>query len=125
VTFVGYAVTIFSAILAAVGIVQLSIRFFSKKTSFHKLVMAIVHDRLFYLLPLYLDRGYITKEEMLNIKLLFDPYKDCGGNGHIDVLMHRNMQLPLRMNSDTSKLPKVEDIHKGSEVIIKKKGNNS
>ena len=62
-----------------------------------KMLLGIAHDRLVYLTWLYIERGSVTKEEFENIhKYLYLPYKELGGNGTVERLVHEVEKLPIK-----------------------------
>ena len=68
-----------------------------RKDTKRKMLMGLAHDRLVYLSLIYLDRGYVSKEEYENIhKYLFLPYKDLDGNGTVAHLVEKVSQLPIK-----------------------------
>lgn len=45
----------------------------------------------------YVERGWITKDEFEEFRILFyEPYKAIGGNGLVDRIMHAVENLPLK-----------------------------
>jgi hypothetical protein len=45
----------------------------------------------------YVERGWITKDEFEEFRILFyEPYKAIGGNGLVDRIMHAVESLPLK-----------------------------
>lgn len=42
---------------------------------------AIQHDRIYSLTEEYINRGYVTLDELDNLDYLFQSYKEQGGNG--------------------------------------------
>lgn len=52
-------------------------------------VLAMLHDRLLQSLVYFLKVKEITSDEMDNIKLLYEAYKNLGGNGTIKILYER------------------------------------
>lgn len=71
-----------------------------KDSAERKMLMALAHDRLYYLLESMLEeyqtgkRKGITTEEFENIKILFDGYKSLGGNGTCERLYKEVDKLP-------------------------------
>lgn len=52
-------------------------------------VLALLHDRLLQSLVYFLKVKEITSDEMDNIKLMYEAYKELGGNGTIKILYER------------------------------------
>jgi len=62
-----------------------------------KLLIGSAHDRISYLCESYIKKGYITKDELVNLQNnLIVPYKKLGGNGGVKALVTIVMQLPVR-----------------------------
>lgn len=54
----------------------------SKNTSSTaKMLTGLAHDRILYLTERYIRRGAITSKEKTNLKYLYEPYHELGGNG--------------------------------------------
>lgn len=61
-----------------------------------KLLLGLAHDRIMYLSGVYIDRGYITKDEYENLHdYLYIPYAANGGNGTAKKAMGEIDKLPL------------------------------
>lgn len=53
----------------------------SKHSAQTRMLLALGHDKILYLTDKYVRRGAITLKEKRNLKFLYEPYADCGGNG--------------------------------------------
>lgn len=53
----------------------------SKHSAQSRMLLALGHDKILYLTDKYVRRGAITLKEKRNLKFLYEPYADCGGNG--------------------------------------------
>lgn len=66
------------------------------KDAKNKLLIGLAHDRLMYLGGVYVQRGYITKDEYENFHTyLYKPYTEAGGNGSVTRMMIEVDKLPL------------------------------
>lgn len=67
------------------------------KAAIDQLLMVIVYERITSQGMRYIQRGWISKDELEDFrKLLFEPYKALGGNGVAERIMHDVDLLPLR-----------------------------
>jgi len=72
-----------------------------KKDSRTQLLLAMAHDRIFYLGLSYIERGYITREDLTGIqKYLAKPYFELSGNGAVKRIMEEVEKLPIRSVND-------------------------
>ena len=71
-----------------------------KKVDKQKLIeagmLAILHDRLYQLGREYIERGWITLEELKNMEYLYESYHALGGNGTGTEIWERVKNLPVR-----------------------------
>ena len=69
------------------------------KSATDRLLMGLAYEKLVLLGEMYLTRGWISRAELADIhKYLYEPYKELGGNGTVEHIMHHVEQLPLRNN---------------------------
>lgn len=66
------------------------------KTVVQKAVLALLHDKLYYLCEKHISNGYITVDELNNLTYLFEPYHAMGGNGTCEQLYNDCKNLPKR-----------------------------
>lgn len=52
-----------------------------KKSVERAALLALLHDRLYYLMQGYIKEGEITADEYENVECLYSSYKSMGGNG--------------------------------------------
>jgi hypothetical protein len=72
----------------------------TKKNATTKLLMGIAYDQITGLGIGYIERGWISKDELEELlKYFFEPYKDLGGNGIAERIMNEVKVLPLRQYS--------------------------
>jgi len=96
-----YILTIFGAVIASGGFWTFIQSRMTKKDMRTKLLLGIAHDRILYLGIMYINRGHITKEELVNIqKYLAEPYYKLGGNSIVETVMSRVLKLPLKEDKD-------------------------
>lgn len=64
--------------------------------AFVDLLKGLAHDRIVYNGNIYLNRGWITKDEYADfVKYLYEPYERIGGNGMARKVMREVDNLPL------------------------------
>lgn len=56
--------------------------------------VALLGDKIYHLSQSYLDRGWVSVEELKNLERLYKSYKASGGNSTAEVLYLRVQQLP-------------------------------
>lgn len=93
-------ITILLAIFGCTGFWQLILWLVqsraSKKSTEHKALTGLLHDRIFSLCNRYIDVGSITAEEYRNLLALYEPYQALGGNGTARALKEEVDRLPIR-----------------------------
>lgn len=89
-------VSIIIAIFASSGFWQFIIYKQNRNDNKSKAVLALLHDKLYYLCEKYLKLGYITVEDFENINYLYEPYINMGGNGTITILYDKIKKLPQK-----------------------------
>lgn len=67
----------------------------SKRSVEKKALLALLHDKLYFLCQSYIDKGSITLEELENIEYLYSPYRSLGGNGTCEKLYDKILSLPI------------------------------
>lgn len=67
-----------------------------KKSSYSKAILALLHDRLYFLLEKYIERGWVTPDEHENIVYLYEPYLEMHGNGTCKRLFSEFNELPIK-----------------------------
>ena len=58
-------------------------------------IRALLHDRVFEISKMLIQRGSVTTEEYDNLKYLFEPYQEMGGNGTCQRLKAEVDKLPI------------------------------
>lgn len=60
------------------------------------MLVGLAHDRIIELGLIYIERGYVTKDEYENLHdYLFVPYEKLGGNGSAKKVMVEVDKLPI------------------------------
>lgn len=68
-----------------------------KLDNIQDMLIGLGHDRIIYLGSVYIQNGYITKDEFSNLNdYLYIPYRNLGGNGTAEKVMNEVKQLPLK-----------------------------
>nr|DAU72732.1 MAG TPA: holin protein [Caudoviricetes sp.] len=63
-------------------------------------MLGLAHDRIVNLCMIYLDRGYILKDEYDDlVKYLIKPYSAFGGNGLAEKLFEEVKELPIKRST--------------------------
>ena len=90
-------IMIFGAVMASGGFWTLIQNRMQKNDMRTRLLLGVAHDRIIYLGLTYVNRGYVTKEELTNIKkYLAEPYFKLGGNSIVETVMERVNKLPIK-----------------------------
>jgi len=88
--------TVFSSVLASSGLWAFIVKKGENKDVKTEMLVGLGHDRIVYLGMIYIERGYITKDEYENIHdYLFIPYTKMGGNGSAKRIMDEVNKLPI------------------------------
>lgn len=67
------------------------------KTATDRLLLGLAYDKIVSLGMSYIDRGWISRDEYEDFQnYLYIPYKESGGNGVAERIMHDVSLLPLR-----------------------------
>lgn len=66
-------------------------------------IMALLHDRLYQSCSALLKKGFCTMEDRHNLEYLYVPYKALGGNGNVESLYHKCMELPIMAGQNKNK----------------------
>lgn len=68
----------------------------AEQAALKEAVLALLHDRLYSLSRFYIDRGWITIQDLDNLEYLYTAYHALGGNGTGTELFMRCKALPIR-----------------------------
>ena len=67
-----------------------------KKSLQSQMLIGLAHDRIVSLGMIYIERGWITKDEYENLRdYLYEPYKALGGNGSAKRVMEGVNRLKI------------------------------
>ena len=70
------------------------------KNATTKLMMGLAYDKIVFLGLKYIERGWITTEELDDFrKYFYEPYRDLGGNGVAEKVMGEIDKLHLRSHT--------------------------
>ena len=69
------------------------------KSAFEKGLLSLLHDKIYFLAGKYIGRGGITVDELDNLRYLYEPYEEMGGNG-----------TGKRLYDDCCKLPIISEV---------------
>lgn len=89
-------IEIFAAIFLCDGFWRLIERRYAKKDVKARAILALLHDKIYYLCERHIQRGEITVDELENLTCLYEPYKEMGGNGTCERLYGECSSLPKR-----------------------------
>lgn len=89
-------IVLLTAMLASSGMWAFLERKSNRKDDKVKLLLGLAHDRIVSLGMVYIDRGFITKDEYEDFHTyLYDPYKTFGGNGLAEKVVEAVSKLPF------------------------------
>lgn len=92
-------ISVIAAVFASSGFWALATAIYqnkSKKESAEdKAIKALLHDRIFEISKELIVRGSVTTEEYDNLKYLYEPYVELGGNGTCQRLKAEVDKLPI------------------------------
>ena len=90
------AITVVCAVLASNGFWAWMQSRRDKKDAKTKMILGLGHDRIVTLSMKYIERGWVTQDEYEDLnKYLYVPYREMGGNGTAERLMHEVKKLPI------------------------------
>ncbi|MBR4610186.1 MAG: hypothetical protein IKO38_07040 [Erysipelotrichaceae bacterium] len=74
-----------------------------------QMLIGLGHDRIVYLGMKYIERGWVTKDELENlVDYLYKPYESMGGNGTAKKIVDDVKKLPMRSITPRSRSEEVE-----------------
>lgn len=98
-------ITVVVAVISSSGLWAFLSKIHEKKDGKTRLLIGLAHDRILHLAEKYCDRGYITKEEYDDLHTyLYEPYKNCGGNGSAEIMMKKVDNLPIKSVSEAQQV---------------------
>jgi len=66
----------------------------NKLTTDQKMLLGLGHAILYDKLEMYIERGYITVDQLEDLEYLYKPYRAMGGNGTCEKLYEEVCRLP-------------------------------
>lgn len=88
--------TVFGSVIASSGLWAYLTKKAEKKDVKTEMLIGLGHDRIVNLGMVYIERGYITKDEYENLyDYLYKPYEKIGGNGSATRIMNEVNKLPI------------------------------
>ena len=93
-------ITIVSSVLASSAFWAFVTKRLDKKDVRNKMLVGLAHDRIMYLGMIYIERGWITQDEYVNLHdYLYVPYEKMGGNGSAKRVMEEVDKLPIHKSN--------------------------
>lgn len=90
-------VTIVCAVLGSSGLWVIIQKHLDKKDAKTQMLIGLGHDRVMALGMEYVERSYITRDELENlVDYLYKPYEMMGGNGSAARVIEEVKRLPIR-----------------------------
>ena len=87
-----------------------------------RLLLGLASDRLVFLGMIYIERGWITKDEYETmVKYLYAPYTELGGNGLVEKVMSELANLPMYNHPPTNLVKKIRENECGPNCNCKRK----
>lgn len=103
--------TISGSVIASSGLWAYIQQRGNSETAESEALRGIMHDRILDKASIYIDRGWISKDEYEDfIKYLYEPYEKLGGNGMANKMRAEVDKLPLR-NQSILDMAKSKSIH--------------
>ena len=88
-----------SMLVASSGVFSYILKRHNRSSAATKLIMALAYFKSYDMAFIYVQRGYVTKDELEDFKkYIFEPYKELGGNGVLEKIMNDVMNLPLKFS---------------------------
>ena len=93
---VSIIVTVLCSVIASSGFWAWIQKKDDKKSLQSQMLIGLAHDRIVSLGMVYIERGWITKDEYENLRVyLYEPYERMGGNGSAKRIMQEVDKLPI------------------------------
>lgn len=101
-------ISVVAAVFASSGFWALVLAIYQsrkkRETAEDRAIKALLHDRIFDISETLIARGSVSTEEYDNLKYLYEPYAELGGNGTCQ-----------RLKAEVDKLP-IVDVRRKSQV---------
>ena len=92
-----FIVAVILAFIASSGFWGIILYRMQKKDNLTKLVLGLAHQEIIRTCLVYIQRGYITKDEYEDLfKYLYKPYEALGGNGTAGKFIAEVEKLPIK-----------------------------
>lgn len=102
--YIELAITIVIAVLGSSGLWAYIQKKADSKDARTRMLIGLGHDRIMSLGVAYIERGYITRDELENLHdYLYKPYEMIGGNGTAKRVMEGVMKLPIKEHHEEKK----------------------
>ena len=92
-------VTVIISVFASSGFWAFALGIYEKKrkreSAEDRAIRALLHDRVFEISKQLIKRGSVSTEEYDNLKYLYEPYQELGGNGTCQRLKAEVDKLPI------------------------------
>lgn len=69
-----------------------------------KMLTGLAHDRILCITDKLVKRGGITLKEKRNLRYLYEPYKELGGNGDCEIGYEACQKLPIITEEDVEEM---------------------
>lgn len=90
---------------ASSGVWTYLLRRVSARSATSKLLLSLAYDKIVQRGMEYIDRGWVTRDEFEDfLNNLYEPYKQCGGNGVGSRIMESVSALPLKSHDQYSEI---------------------
>lgn len=84
------------------------------KNATTKLMMGLAYDKITFMGIKYIERGWITMDELEDFrKYFYEPYKSLGGNGVAERIMTEVDHLPFKSHSKYTEI--IQAVKRGQE----------
>ena len=96
---VGILITVLGSFMASSGFWLYVQKKLDRRDCNSKMLIGLGHDRIISLGIQYLDRGYVTHDELESLlDYLWTPYCELGGNGSAKKIIDDVLRLPVKNN---------------------------
>lgn len=71
-----------------------------RKKNIDKALKGLLHDKIYENCIHYINRGFVTVDELENLNYIYEPYRALGGNGTGEALYKEVQSLPKRNQNE-------------------------
>lgn len=93
--------SIIGSVFASSGFWTFVIQKNSKKTAMEKLILMDTEEKIVRRATEYIHRGSISRDEYYRLLMIYQPYKELGGNGTAEKIMLDISKLPIQTKRAT------------------------